>query len=294
MKKLYAIGDLHLSYEYNRKALEDLTPHPDDGLILCGDVGESADHLELAFRVAKRNFGTVWWCPGNHELYTLGSSPKPHLRGEAKYNRCVEIAREHGVLTPEDEFVVWDGEAIICPVFTLYDYSFRPKDVTREGALKWAEERDTVATDEFLLHPDPHPTRDEWCHVLVEKFERKIEEARARNPGLKTVLVNHWPLREDLVFIPRVPRFSLWCGTTLTLDWHTRFDAKVVVSGHLHVPRTDWKGGVRFEECSLGYPKQWQDVRSTGKDINHLLREILPGPTPPPGGEAEMKWRRWG
>ncbi|KAI0893458.1 Metallo-dependent phosphatase [Annulohypoxylon nitens] len=291
--KLYAIGDLHLSYEYNRKALEEITPHPEDGLILCGDVGESADHLSLAFTVAKRNFKEVWWCPGNHELYTMGSSPRPHLRGEAKYRRCVEIAQEHGVLTPEDEFVVWDG-VIVCPVFTLYDYSFRPKDVTREGALKWAEERDTVATDEFLLHPDPHPTRDEWCHALVEKFEKKIEEARARNPGLKTVLVNHWPLREDLVFIPRVPRFCLWCGTTLTMDWHTKFDAKVVVSGHLHVPRTDWKEGVRFEECSLGYPRQWQDVRTTGKNINDLLREILPGPAPPPVGEAETQWRRWG
>ncbi|KAI1211523.1 Metallo-dependent phosphatase [Annulohypoxylon truncatum] len=292
--KLYAIGDLHLSYEYNRKALEELAPHPEDGLILCGDVGESADHLELAFRAAKRNFRQVWWCPGNHELYTLGSSPRPHLRGEAKYARCVEIAREHGVLTPEDDFVVWDGEVIVCPVFTLYDYSFRPPDVAREDALKWAEERDTVATDEFLLHPDPHPSRDEWCRVLVRRFEEKIEEARKAHPGLRTVIANHWPLREDLVFIPRVPRFSLWCGTTLTKDWHTRFDAKVVVSGHLHVPRTDWKAGVRFEECSLGYPKQWQDVRTTGKDINGLLREILPGPPPPPGGEAEMKWRRWG
>ncbi|KAI0885737.1 uncharacterized protein GGS22DRAFT_179463 [Annulohypoxylon maeteangense] len=297
--KLYAIGDLHLSYEYNRKALDDLTPHLDDGLILCGDVGESADHLNLAFRVAKRNFKDVWWCPGNHELYTLGSSPRPHLRGEAKYRRCVELAREHGVLTPEDEFVVWGDEGegekvLVCPVFTLYDYSFRPKDVERKDALKWAEERDTVATDEFLLHPDPYATRDEWCRVLVDRFEKKIEEARVRNPGLKTVLVNHWPLREDLVFIPRVPRFSLWCGTTLTREWHARFDAKVVVSGHLHVPRTDWKGGVRFEECSLGYPKQWQDVRTTGKDINDLLREIMPGPSPPPGGEAEMKWRRWG
>ncbi|KAI2463801.1 Metallo-dependent phosphatase [Annulohypoxylon bovei var. microspora] len=291
--KLYAIGDLHLSYEYNRKALEELEPHPDDGLILCGDVGESAEHLTLAFRIATQNFKTVWWCPGNHELYTMGSSPRPHLRGEAKYRRCVELAREHGVLTPEDEFALWD-DVLVCPVFTLYDYSFRPAGIERKDALKWAEESDTVATDEFLLHPDPHATRDEWCHALVEKFARKIGEARAAHPGAKTVIANHWPLREDLVFIPRVPRFSLWCGTKLTEDWHTRFGAKVVVSGHLHVPRTDWKAGVRFEECSLGYPKQWQDVRAVGKNVNDLLREILPGPPPPLSGEAESKWRRWG
>ncbi|KAI1658145.1 Metallo-dependent phosphatase [Daldinia decipiens] len=293
--KLYAIGDLHLSYEFNRKALEELKPHPDDGLILCGDVGETAEHLELAFSAGKRNFKEVFWCPGNHELYSMQSS-RPDLRGESKYEHCVEIARKHGVHTPEDDFVRWEGEggpAVVAPVFTLYDYSFRPADVSRENALRWAEETDTVATDEFLLHPDPHASRDDWCRVLVRKFEEKLARAVAQHPDAKLVIANHWPLREDLVYIPRVPRFSLWCGTKATEDWHTRFPAKVVVSGHLHVPRTDWKKGVRFEECSLGYPKQWGDVHASGKDINDVLREILPGPEAPLGGEAEMRWRRW-
>ncbi|KAI1467923.1 Metallo-dependent phosphatase [Daldinia caldariorum] len=293
--KLYAIGDLHLSYEFNRKALQELKPHPDDGLILCGDIGETAEHLELAFSAAKRNFKEVFWCPGNHELYTMQSS-RPDLRGESKYEFCVETARRHGVHTPEDEFVRWEGEggpAVVAPIFTLYDYSFRPADVSRDKALRWAEETDTVATDEFLLHPDPYATRDEWCRALVRKFEAKLAEAAAAHPDAGLVIANHWPLREDLVYIPRVPRFSLWCGTKETEDWHTRFPAKVVVSGHLHVPRTDWKKGVRFEEVSLGYPKQWGDVHASGRDINDVLREILPGPEAPLGGEAEMRWRRW-
>ncbi|KAI6092051.1 Metallo-dependent phosphatase [Hypoxylon rubiginosum] len=291
--KLYALGDLHLGYEFNRKAIEEITPHPDDGLILCGDVGETEAHLELAFTVAKRQFKDVFWCPGNHELYTLASS-RPDLRGEAKYNFCVDIARRHGVHSPEDPFVRWDGEGgpvLIALLFTLYDYSFRPPHVTREGALKWAEQTDTVATDEFLLHPDPYPSRDAWCEALIARWERRLA---TENPeGLPYVLVNHWPLREDLVYIPKVPRFCLWCGTKATEDWHTRFGAKVVVTGHLHVPRTDWKAGVRFEECSLGYPRQWQDVRVTGRGINDILREILPGPPPPEGGESDMRRRRW-
>ncbi|KAI1380994.1 metallophosphoesterase-like protein [Hypoxylon crocopeplum] len=292
--KLYAIGDLHLSYEYNKKALEELEPHPDDGLILCGDIGEKDEQLEFAFGLATRNFRQVFWCPGNHELYTIASS-RPDLRGELKYQHCVAVARKHGVHTPEDPFVRWDGDggpALVAPVFTLYDYSFRPDNVSRDAALAWAEEADTVATDEFLLHPDPHGSRDDWCRALVARFEHRLA---TENPDrLPLVIVNHWPLRQDLVYIPRVPRFSLWCGTKATEDWHTRFGAKVVVSGHLHVPRTDWKAGVRFEECSLGYPRQWEDVRAVGKNINDLLREILPGPPPPPSGEAEMKWRRYG
>ncbi|KAI0017598.1 metallophosphoesterase-like protein [Xylariomycetidae sp. FL0641] len=292
--RLYALGDLHLGYEANKRALEALAPHPDDGLILAGDVGETPAHLTLAFEAATKNFRHVFWVPGNHELYTLGAAT---LRGRAKYDECVALARAHGVLTPEDPFFRWEGPGgpvLVALVFTLYDYSFRPPEVSLEGALRWAEERDTVATDEFLLHPDPHASRPAWCAERVARSEARLAAARAATGGLPLVLVNHWPLREDLVHIPRVPRFTLWCGTRATRDWHTRFGARVVVSGHLHVRRTDWRDGVRFEECSLGYPPQWEDARKAGKDINAMLREILPGPPPPESGTAETQWRRYG
>lgn len=304
--RLHAIGDLHLSYAANRNLWSELDPlsYLDDALILAGDIGEKPEHLELAFSTATRCFAKVFWCPGNHELYSVAGSPGPNahevsqLRGEAKYAQCVTIARKYGVLTPEDDFAVWDGEggpAVIAPIFTLYDYSFRPPHLpTKEAALKWAEEADTVATDEFILHPDPYPSREAWCVALVEKYEKKLRAAVAENPGVPLVIINHWPLREDLVRIPLVPRFVLWCGTKMTEDWHTRYNAKVVVSGHLHVRRTDWKDGVRFEECSLGYPRQWDEVVKSGKSVNSLLREILPGPPRPASGEAPTQWRRWG
>jgi hypothetical protein len=87
------------------------------------------------------------------------------------------------------------------------------------------------------------------------------------------VIVNHYPLREELVRLPRIPRFSLWCGTRRTRDWHRRFGARVVVAGHLHIRTTDWIEGVRFEEVSLGYPRHWRTER--GMDV--YLREVLPG-----------------
>jgi hypothetical protein len=59
------------------------------------------------------------------------------------------------------------------------------------------------------------------------------------------------------------PEFAQWCGTELTADWHLRFRAAAVVYGHLHIPRTTWHDGVRFEEVSVGYPREWQR-RDTG------------------------------
>jgi hypothetical protein len=69
------------------------------------------------------------------------------------------------------------------------------------------------------------------------------------------------------------PALELWCGTRRTEDWHVRYRASVVASGHLHIRRTDRIDGVRFEEVSLGYPpKQWDTTGSAER----YLRQILP------------------
>jgi len=76
----------------------------------------------------------------------------------------------------------------------------------------------------------------------------------------------------------------VWCGTRRTEDWHGRFAARVVVSGHLHIRTTRFRDGTRFEEVSLGYPRQWQQRRG----VHAYLREILPGDDAPVG---ELVWR---
>ncbi|KAK4960872.1 hypothetical protein LTR66_012826 [Elasticomyces elasticus] len=276
--RLYAIGDIHLGHKLNLESLASLRSHPEHGLILCGDVGETAEHLHAAFEKACACFKHVFWVPGNHELYTMPGATE-QLKGEDKYQVCVEIARQWGVLTPEDPYMRWEGEGgpcIIALVFTLYDYTFRPDDVSREDALAWALKEGIQASDEFLLHPDPHETRDAWCQARVTRTETRLQEAA------------------DLVYIPAIPRFSLWCGTKQTHDWHVWFNASVIVTGHLHVRRTDWIDGVRFEVCSLDYPRQWQEARDMGADINSMLREILPGPPAPSSDSVKTIWRRHG
>ena len=84
------------------------------------------------------------------------------------------------------------------------------------------------------------------------------------------------PLGRVPTLVLRHPEFAIWCGTERTADWHTRFGAAAVVYGHLHIPRTTWEGGVRFEEVSIGYPREWKQ--------HHLrrgvLRDVLPTPAP--------------
>jgi predicted phosphodiesterase len=268
--KLLAISDLHLAAASNRAALEDLAPHPEDWLIVAGDVAEStALFLDGMARLAHR-FARVVWVPGNHDLWTEVAKPGA-LRGEAKYRRLVEIAREIGVITPEDEYPIWPGPggpAVIVPMFLLYDYSFRPPEVAFEDVLGWAAESGIGCVDEVLLHCDPYASRAAWCAERCDWTERRLSALPA---DMSAILVNHYPLRQDLVRLRRIPRFSPWCGTRRTEDWHLRFRARVVISGHLHVRSTVWRDGVRFEEVSLGYPRDWDAQRGIASYFRTIL-----------------------
>ena len=274
--RLYAISDLHVGFEANRALWATLPEHGDDWLILAGDIGETEEHLRFALGIATQRFARVVWVPGNHELWTL---PNDHsvLRGEARYRRWVELCAAYGVVSPEDPYPVWPGDGppcVLAPLFVLYDYSFRPDDVAELDAVAWARAAGIECADEVLLHADPYPSRAAWCHARVATTRARLEEIA---PTHGTVLINHFPLRRELAWLPAIPRFSIWCGTRQTESWHRDYRARVAVSGHLHIPSTRWIDGVRFEEVSLGYPRQ----RPADRGLAHYLREILPGAAEP-------------
>lgn len=271
--RLLAISDLHLNHAENWAALSQLPAQPNDWLIVAGDVAEKIKHFRQAIDLLSRRFARVIWTPGNHDLWTIPTD-RESQRGLAKYFQLVDICREFGVLTPEDPFIQWpasNSPLFIAPTFTLYDYSFRPENVAAEDALTWAEASGVVATDELILYPDPYPTRAAWCRARCQYSEERLIETAVHG---SLVLVNHFPLRYDLVHLKHIPRFSLWCGTTLTEDWHKRFPVTAVVYGHLHIRGSHTRDGVRFEEVSLGYPQNWQPNRG----VSPYLRQIWPSP----------------
>jgi predicted phosphodiesterase len=268
--KLWAIADLHLAAAHNRNGLLALPSYPADWLIVAGDVCESLGLFTDALDWLTRRFARVIWVPGNHELWLTERGREPRS-SVTKYAAFVEVARRRGVLTPEDPFIVWPPTSdVIVPLCTLYDYSFRPDDIALSDVVTWAAELRNVAADEHLISAAPLSGMVEWCAVRCAETEERM--ARELPPGARTILAGHYPLRQDLIRIPRIPRFTPWCGTRLTQNWHQTYRAVVAVSGHLHVRRTDWRDGTRFEEVSLGYPKQWDP----SKGVARYLRQIMP------------------
>lgn len=271
--KLYAISDLHLERAINRRALVDLPHYPGDWLIVAGDMAELEECFRFGLEHLTRRFEQVIWVPGNHELWTLPSDIPPR-RGQEKYHHFVQICRNYGVLTPEDPFVCWPGEGpmtILAPLFLLYDYSFGPDGLSEAEAITWAQAQGILCSDEALLHPDPYPSRSAWCADRCRYSERRLSQVASQG---ELILINHYPLQQELAHLPRIPRFSIWCGTQRSQDWPYRYPCSVVVYGHLHIPKTVYRNGVRFEEVSLGYPRQW----NAENGMAARLRQILPHP----------------
>jgi 3',5'-cyclic AMP phosphodiesterase CpdA len=282
--RLLALSDLHVAFPENRKIVDGLHPeNDDDWLLLAGDIGELSPDIEWALRTLGERFAAVVWVPGNHDRWTHRDDPL-QLRGEQRYLFLVDLCGSLGILTPEDPYPVWrgpGGPVTIVPLFLLYDYSFRPDGaLTKEQGLARAYETGVVCSDEALLHPDPYPSRDAWCRARVQVTMSRLAD---RDPALPVVFVNHYPLVREPTRVLRYPQFAQWCGTTLTADWHVRYNAAAVVYGHLHIPRVTWHDGVRFEEVSIGYPREWQ--RRAGRP--GVPRQILPAPGDgPPAGRA--------
>jgi 3',5'-cyclic AMP phosphodiesterase CpdA len=286
--RLLAVSDLHVRHPENRAITDGLRPTSDgDWLIVAGDVAEQTGDVAEVLAMLRGRFSRVIWVPGNHELWTRTKDPVP-LRGEHRYRHLVDTCRELGVLTPEDAFPVWEGPGgpvVVAPLFLLYDYSFLPAGTsTCEEGLAAAYAAGVVCTDEHLLFPDPHGSRQAWCAARVEASRRRLD---AIDPSLPTVLVNHWPLTRAPTRVLRHPEFALWCGTAATADWHVRYRATAVVYGHLHIPRVIYEDGVRFVEVSLGYPREWKprDERFGTTVTGILPRQVLPAPAaagPPP------------
>ncbi|MEV0460917.1 metallophosphoesterase family protein [Catellatospora methionotrophica] len=256
---VWAVSDLHLSYADNRTLADGLSPHtPADWLIVAGDVADQFAAVRTGLARLRERFAQVIWAPGNHELWTPPDDPV-RLRGRERYDALVEMCRSLDVRTPEDPYLRHhgpDGPVAIAPLFVLYDYTFRPPGcATKAEGLAYAHRTGIVCTDEYLLHPDPYPSREEWCAARLAHTEALLSTVEATE---RTVLVNHYPLVREPTLILRYPEFAQWCGTTATADWHLRHRAHTVVYGHLHIPRSTRHDGVPFEEVSVGYPREWQ------------------------------------
>ena len=178
-----------------------------------------------------------------------------------------------GVITPEDPYPVWAAPAARSP-------SRRCSCCTTTRSCRRASDQGGGAhvalRDGRRLHG-----RGACCTPTRTRAGRRGAAARVPGPsagsrspaGRPTVLVNHFPLVRHPTEVLRYPEFALWCGTERTADWHRRFTrSRPWSTGTCTSPDHLATTGCRFEEVSLGYPREWRKRDGTpGR-----LRQILP------------------
>ena len=172
----------------------------------------------------------------------------------------MELCRGLGVVTPEDPYPVWEGAggpAVIAPLFLLYDYTFRPDGTTTKAeGLAEAYQAGVVATDEVLLLPDPYPSIDAWCAARLALDRAPAGRAASRDADRAGQSLPAGQGADPGAAVSGVRAVVRHDGARRTGP--RGFNAVAVVYGHLHIPRTTWHDGIRHEEVSLGYPREWQ------------------------------------
>ncbi len=245
--KLWAISDLHVGYEENRRAVQALPSFPDDWLIIAGDTGETPAHLDFVLRTLQPRFAQLVWTPGNHDLWTPKTLASDQ-RGVAHYERLVSLCRQ---LRRADA-----GRSLRA----LARRRPHPRDRADVPAVRLFVSPalgDARAGRRLGRRPPACARRMKICSRRIRMrrattgappaSSRPRRGSRRCRTGVKLIVANHFPLRADLAVLPRIPRFSIWCGTTRTNDWHRRFNIEAVVYGHLHLrsSRTDRRRPLR-------------------------------------------------
>ncbi|ALC06982.1 hypothetical protein CDES_13200 [Corynebacterium deserti GIMN1.010] len=244
-RTLWAVSDLHVTFEQNQQTVSQLKPtDPGDWLIVAGDVAERIPDVVRTMSLLSSRFEKVIWVPGNHELFNRSTD---RLNGKARYRALVGQLRALGVITPEDPYPVFAG-ITICPMFTLYDYSFRPQGMSIGLTHKQAIAQAKVKLDDELAIA-PYVDIPSWCAERLEYTEERLKATK----GPK-ILVNHWPLVIEPTRRLFEPDIALWCGTTATRDWAVRYNALMAIHGHLHIPAETRVDNISHIEVSLGYP----------------------------------------
>ncbi len=153
------------------------------------------------------------------------------------------------------------------PVFGLYDYSFRPDHVSEADAVAWAEEDGVRAADERLLSPYPFATRGEWCEARIAEAEARLSAI----PADTRIILSTTGRCGATTRCCRASRASRSGAARAPPSSGTAAIRSTPSStGTCTCARRRDLDGVRFEEVSLGYPKQWNTARGVG----HYLRKI--------------------
>lgn len=237
--RIFATSDLHTDFSANEAWLASLSidDYSEDALIVAGDIAHRIDRVKSTLENLQQRFQSVFFVPGNHELW---------VRGEAgdsldKFERIMVLCERMGVLTHGQLC----GEWWVAPLFSWYCARFDADSRGDVSALRaWGDFRycrwpqELGELDLFFAGLNKEQTPPESARVVtfshfVPRIELLPSQARLRFKGL-----------------PKVAGSPELEGQLRALG------AEVHVFGHSHIPWDETIDGVRYLQQPLAYPQE--------------------------------------
>lgn len=248
--RILAISDLHVDYESNALWVNGLSnaEYQQDTLILAGDVSDCPDKLAACFEALARKFQSVFFVPGNHDLWVNS----PSSCSLDKFEQVLDIARSQDIITSASKV----GNYYIVPIFAWYDYSFgEPCPFILQA---WSDFKRCRWPSEYH-----HPKK------TLEYFLTKNTPINAPE-NVEIISFSHFLPRIDLMpeYIPPSKRVVYPVLGSIEIESLIRtLQPKKHIYGHSHVNRSIDIDGIHYINNAFGYPDEERIARKALIDI---------------------------
>lgn len=271
--RVLALSDLHIDYAANRAKFDAIEGNERDTLLLAGDLTSDLDILGDALSAVRPKFASVFFVPGNHELWLVGGAFADSM---AKFRAILDLCASLDVQTSPAIAAATDQHdgVVVVPLFSWY--------------LKPEEGADSLHVDK----PGEDPSLSMWADERLVRwptsqdatasdvFLRMNAENIARSYDRPVISLSHFLPRRELIFRspeekaagPGLPdrhpefNFSSVAGSW-GLDRQVRqLGSALHVYGHQHRNRCREIDGVVYVSHCMGYPGE--DGCGSGMEAN--------------------------
>ena len=237
--RIFAVSDVHIDYEENRRWFEKLSEsdYKQDLLVLAGDVTDSLALLGRFFKDLRTRFWEVAFIPGNHELWVHRSNG---MNSFEKLQCVRDMAADCGIRTESFHF----GSVSVIPLYGWYDYTFGQFfDIMRTWAdytaCKWPDDFDEKRITDYFINMN-RPSLDAARNKVIISF-------------------SHFVPRIDLMpsFIPpERQRLYPILGSLLLKKQISILGSQIHVYGHSHLNRKVSIDNTLYINNAFGYPHE--------------------------------------
>lgn len=250
---VYALSDLHTDFPKNLELLRSLPAHPEDAIILAGDITHDLMVFRQTLDIFKSKFRHVFFCPGNHDLWVhRGDGCKNSIQ---KLDMILALCDKLGVHTKP---VIVGDRVLVVPLLSWYEPGFdADPDVQDESILRVEE-----TMSDFLLCTWP-PGLSASDASLAEHFDTLNGELPDTQDCKAVISFSHFLPRPELLpekrylFYPNLPKAA---GSRTLGARVQRLRPHCHIFGHTHYGWDAKVGDVRYLQAPVAYPRE-RDTR---------------------------------